>query len=175
MFVTNIQFLEINIAPISDLKLLQTNRKHFFNSESLRKSHWNLSQIKNNFSWRGSSRWWINCGGNLLPQIHQKYIFMWNNFHRKRIGKKGPHVIRKDRKDKALGCDMDPWDWEAICKEEKVHMGGLSCWECAGQGKSWTFQSWGYEQRRESSLPAEKSPETEDWRSQDSTASMLAC
>lgn len=52
---------------------------------------------------------------------------------------------------------MDLWEWEAICKGEKVHMGGLPSWECAGQGEIWGFQSCGYEQKRETSLPAEKS------------------
>ena len=88
----------------------------------------------------------------------KKYISMWNNCHKKLIGKKDPPVTRKDRKEKALGFDMDLWEGEAICKREKVHMGGLSSWDCAGQGKSWAFQSCSYEQRRESSFPAEKSP-----------------
>lgn len=82
---------------------------------------------------------------------------MWNNCQRKLIGKKDPHVTKKDRKEKALGCDMDLWEWEAIFKGEKVHMGGLPSWECAGQGEIWAFQSCGYEQKRETSLPAEKS------------------
>lgn len=53
----------------------------------------------------------------------KKYISMWNNCHKKLIGKKDPHVTRKDRKEKALGFDMDLWEWEAICKGEKVPYG----------------------------------------------------
>ena len=96
---------------------------------------------------RLQSRWWRGCRTHLLPQTHQKYIYMWKNSYWILTGDNRKTLVQPRWKERYRQNQVEREDKGSVpigaeSEEKGDYMGGLFPREWAVWATYWVSQPW---------------------------------